>query len=191
MLYPTLEKGRVWGRNSWASHSESWLGIFSILDLRKVPQERGFTIQVSFHPLSKYCRANKFQRREYFTWVVLEALKCRKTHSFNSWLCHTPPYVNIQEFLFNIIFYYDDYLYLLCWVFVAACNILTSWPGIEPKSLALGAGSLIHWTIREAPKSRNFWTSLCILLFSHLKNWDNNKNRVASISQDCCDNEMR
>ena len=28
---------------------------------------------------------------------------------------------------------------------------LVPWPGIEPGSLALGAWSLSHWTIREVP----------------------------------------
>ena len=41
----------------------------------------------------------------------------------------------------------------LCQVLVAAYGILVPWPGIEPRTPALGAWSLSHWTTREVPRN--------------------------------------
>lgn len=110
MLYQITQKGRVQGRNPGASHCEILAGNFqNILDLREVPQHTDLTIQVAFSPALKIFLDNKFQRQEYFTQIILEALLYDKTRTLvvkscileltetSSELYHTPPYVNIQQ----------------------------------------------------------------------------------------------
>ena len=55
------------------------------------------------------------------------------------------------------------FIYLMPWVLVAAHRIFdlscgmwdpVSWPGIEPRLLAFGVRSLIHWTTREVLRSK-------------------------------------
>ena len=42
-------------------------------------------------------------------------------------------------------------LFVVCGIFSCGMQDLVPWPGIEPRSPALGARSLNHWTTREVP----------------------------------------
>ena len=67
----------------------------------------------------------------------------------------------------GVFFFVNCVFICLCWVLVAECGIFTCslqtlscsiwdlvpWPGIKPKSPALEAWSLSHWSTREVPSS--------------------------------------
>ena len=67
---------------------------------------------------------------------------------------------SFQVSVFIFIIHILKYLFIwLCQVLVVGWRIfscsmwdLASWPGTEPRSLALGIWSLSHWTTREAPR---------------------------------------
>ena len=83
-------------------------------------------------------------------------------------------------FLF-VLFYFCLFIWLH-WILVAAC--LVPWPGIKPRSPALGAWSLSHWTTREVSCMYLFklqfypyicpgvgWLDHMATLFSFLRNF--------------------
>ena len=62
-----------------------------------------------------------------------------------------------------------------------ACGILVPQPGTEPRSPALGAGSVIHWTTREGPQgifSKHTLVSPCLCLKSCSEEKKTNQNKT-------------
>ena len=93
-----------------------------------------------------------FLRQECWEWVAISL--SRGSFQCRNWIC--VPSIAGGFFFFFLIFYLFISPHQL---FVVAHKIfscgmwdLVPWPGIEPQSRALGAGSLSHWATKQVPQ---------------------------------------
>ena len=80
-------------------------------------------------------------------------------------------------------FYFKIFSIKCLFIYLTALSLscsmwdLVPWPGIEPRSPALGAWSLSHWTTMEVPRTRLFYKSHFLLLVGKNLN-DNQRNCI-------------
>ena len=114
----------------------------------------------------------------WFMDIPLRSLLRSSGISAGTFLMASPPGLSppvLWLFLQQISFFLFKYLFIwLCQVLVTACGVfscgmrtlnccmwdLVPWPGIEPRTLALGAQSVSQWPTREVPQLS---TSLSLL----------------------------
>ena len=110
-----------------------------------------------------------------YSTQVAAAFKWDLSWNFPDGLSSRSLSTSFMTFLQQISFFLFKYLFIwLCQVLVTACGVfscgmrtlnccmwdLAPWPGIEPRTLALGAQSFSQWTTREVPQLS---TSLSLL----------------------------
>ena len=137
-----------------------------------------------------------------YSTQVTAAFKWELSWNFPHGLSSRSRSTSFMTFLQQISFFLFKYLFIwLCQVLVTACGIfrcgmrtlnccmwdLVPWPGIKPRTLALGAQSFSQWTTREVPQLSTFLS----LLPAYRNLGDKKPLFPSSLSQELADYSLK